>query len=784
LGKYHPHGDSAVYDAMVRMAQDFSMRYPLVDGQGNFGSVDGDSPAAMRYTEARLARISQEMLADIDKNTVNWTDNFDGSLQEPEVLPARLPNMLLNGTSGIAVGMATNIPPHNLHEICDAIIHLIDNYDSQDDVTVEDLMKFVKGPDFPTGAEMMGHEGIVSAYATGKGRVTMRAKAQIEEMTNTRHRIVFTEIPYQVNKSSLLERIADLVREGKLKDISDLRDESDREGMAIVIELKRGAQPKKVLNQLYKHTTLQSNFGINMLALLDGEPRVLPLKRALTAYIEHRQEVITRRTEYDLEKARHRAHILEGYRIALGNLDAIIKTIRESDDTETARTKLMANFSLSELQAQAILDMQLRRLAALERQKIENEYQEVMKTISYLEDLLANPAKILALIKEDLQDLKETYGDERRTRILADESAEFNEEDLVKDEEVLVSITQRGYIKRVPSQTYRSQARGGRGVMGMTTRDEDEVEFLFAAGTLDTILYFTNKGKVYSEKAWQIPDASRTAKGVSIFNLINMGADEKITATVTVPDFDQAEYLIMLTRKGRIKRTNLSEFASVRPSGLIALSLDTDDELGWVKMTEGNDEMILVTKSGQAIRFHEDDVRSMGRTAAGVGAMRLRGTDELRGMDVVDPEADLLVVTEKGFAKRTRLSEYNLQRRNGSGVRTLAKTITKTGALVTGRVVTDDGDITLISRDGITLRTPIKTVSQQGRSTSGVRVMNLKGDDIVASVAILAPNEEKLAKKKAKKVPANGNTPKPASLEADDNADLDAADNGHEEIEA
>ena len=444
----------------------------------------------------------------------------------------------------------------------------------------------------------------------------------------------------------------------------------------------------------------------------------------------------------------------------------------------------MANFSLSELQAQAILDMQLRRLAALERQKIENEYQEVMKTISYLEDLLANPAKILALIKEDLVDLKETYGDERRTRILADESAEFNEEDLVKDEEVLVSITQRGYIKRVPSKTYRAQARGGRGVMGMTTRDEDEVEFLFAAGTLDTILYFTDKGKVYSEKAWQIPDASRTAKGVSIFNLINMGANEKITATVTVPDFDQAEYLIMLTRKGRIKRTNLSEFASVRPSGLIALSLDTDDELGWVKMTEGNDEMILVTKSGQAIRFHEDDVRSMGRTAAGVGAMRLRGTDELRGMDVVDPEADLLVVTEKGFAKRTRLSEYNLQRRNGSGVRTLAKTITKTGALVTGRVVTDDGDITLISRDGITLRTPIKTVSQQGRSTSGVRVMNLKGDDIVASVAILAQNEEKLAKKKAKKVPANGNTPKPASLEADDNADLDAADNGHEEIEA
>lgn len=777
LGKYHPHGDGAVYDAMVRMAQEFSMRYPLVDGQGNFGSVDGDSPAAMRYTEARLARISQEMLADIDKNTVDWTDNFDGSLQEPEVLPARLPNLLLNGTSGIAVGMATNIPPHNLNEICNAIIHLIDHYDTLDEVTVDDLMNFVKGPDFPTGASMMGREGIISAYATGKGRVTMRATAKIEEMGTNRHRIVFTEIPYQVNKASLLERIADLVRDGKLKDISDLRDESDRAGMSIVIELKRGAQPRKVLNQLYKHTSLQSNFGINMLALLNGEPRVLPLKRALTAYIEHRQDVITRRTEYDLEKARHRAHILEGYRIALGNLDRIIKTIRESDDTEAARTQLMVNFSLSEVQAQAILDMQLRRLAALERQKIENEYQEVMKTIGYLEDLLANPTKILELIKEDLEDLKENYGDERRTRILADETGDFNEEDLVKDEEVLISITQRGYIKRVPSKTYRSQARGGRGVMGMTTRDEDEVEFLFAAGTLDTILYFTDRGKVYSEKAWQVPDASRTAKGVSILNLINMTAGEKITATVAVPNFDQAEYLIMLTRKGRIKRTSLSEFASVRPSGLIALSLDDDDELGWVKLTEGNDEMILVSKSGQAIRFHESDVRSMGRTAAGVGAMRLRGDDELCGMDVVDSEADLLVVTEKGFAKRTRLSEYNLQRRNGSGVRTLAKTITKTGSIVTGRVVSDDGDITLISRDGITLRTSIKNISQQGRSTSGVRVMNLKGGDIVASVAVLAP---KGAKQKAKKVSANGNVPEPVTASEPIDPDSDVAANGRE----
>ncbi len=762
LGKYHPHGDSAVYDAMVRMAQEFSMRYPLVDGQGNFGSIDGDSPAAMRYTEARLAKITQEILVDIEKNTVDWADNFDGSLQEPEVLPALLPNLLLNGTSGIAVGMATNIPPHNLVEICDAIIHLIDHNHNLDDVTVEDLMEFVKGPDFPTGAFIFGREGLINAYATGKGRIIMRAAAKIEEMKGNRHRIVFTEIPYQVNKSSLLERIADLVRIGKLKDIADLRDESDRAGLSIVVELKRGAQPKKVLNQLYKFTVLQSTFGINMLALLDGEPRVLSLKKALTAYIEHRQEVVTRRTEYQLEKARNRAHILEGLRIALSNLDPIIKTIRQSKDVDTARTQLMENFGLSQVQAQAILDMQLRRLAALERQKIEDEYQEVMQTISYLEDLLAHPDKILSLIREDLIEIKEEYGDERRTRILFDTAEEFNEEDLVKDEEVLISITQRGYIKRVPSQTYRSQGRGGRGVTGMTTRDEDVVEFLFAAGTLDTILYFTDKGKVYSEKAYQIPDASRTAKGVSIINLINISPGEKITAAVVVPNFDQAEYLIMLTRKGRIKRTDLSAFASVRPSGLIALTLDNDDDLGWVKLTGGHNEIIIVSCDGQAIRFDENDVRAMGRTAAGVGAMRLKGNDEIRGMDIVDPEATLLVVTEKGYAKRTRLDEYNLQRRNGSGVRTLTKDMKKTGQVVAARVVSDEGDITLISRDGIMLRTAIKTISQQGRATSGVRVMSVKGGDVVASVAVLAPKGKNIPKDNQPTSSANSDPEQPA----------------------
>ncbi len=738
LGKYHPHGDSAVYDAMVRMAQEFSMRYPLVDGQGNFGSIDGDSPAAMRYTEARLARISQEMLADIDKNTINWTDNFDGSLQEPEVLPARLPNLLLNGTSGIAVGMATNIPPHNLVEVCDALIYLIDRYEAADDVTVEDLMQFVKGPDFPTGATMMGQEGLLNAYATGKGRVTMRAVARIEEMKAGRHRILVTELPYQVNKAALMERIADLVRDGKLKDISDLRDESDRNGLAIVVELKRGAQPKKVLNQLYKYTVLQSSFSINMLALLDGEPRLLPLKRALTAYVEHRRDVITRRTEYDLDKARQRAHILEGLRIALDSMDAIIRTIRESNDAESARNQLVARFNLSPAQAQAILEMQLRRLAALERQKIEDEYQEVKRTIAYLEDLLAHPGKILGVIKDDLIQLKEEYGDERRTRILVDTTEDFNEEDLVKDEQVLISITGRGYIKRVATHTYRAQGRGGRGVTGMTTREEDEVEFLFAASTLDTILYFTDRGKVYSEKAYQVPDASRTAKGVSIANLINISPGEKITATVAVPDFDQAEYLIMLTRKGRAKRTGLREFDSVRPSGLIALTLEADDELCWVKLTGGRSEIVIVSYNGQAIRFDENDVRAMGRTAAGVSTMRMRSTDRLQGMDVVEPGAELLIVTDKGYAKRTPLEEYPLQKRNGYGVRTLAMS-KKTGGIIAARVIGNGGDLTLISRDGMMLRTAIKEISRQGRSTQGVRVMALKGDDVVASVAVLVP---------------------------------------------
>jgi DNA gyrase subunit A len=733
---------------MARMAQDFSMRYLLVDGQGNFGSIDGDSPAAMRYTEARLTAIAEEMLLDIEKDTVDWVDNFDGSLQEPQVLPARMPNLLLNGTSGIAVGMATNIPPHNLSEICDAIAYSIDRYDEFDDVAVGDLMQFVKGPDFPTGGLILGREGIEAAYGTGKGRVVMRAVAHIEEMRGNRHRIVVSEIPYQVNKAGLIEKIAELVRANRLKDIADLRDESDRHGLSIVIELKRGAQPNKVLNQLFKYTSLQTTFGVNMLALVDGEPRILPLKRALQVYIEHRRQVITRRTQFELDKAKQRAHILEGLLVALSNLDAVIQTIRQSPDAEVARERLMTQFKLSEAQAQAILDMQLRRLAALERQKIEEEHAQLLKTIAYLEDLLANPHKILGLIKEDVLGLKEKYSDERRTRVVADASEDFDEEDLVPREEVLISITQRGYVKRVPASTYRAQIRGGRGVTGMTTREEDVVLFLTATNTLDTILYFTDKGKVYSEKAYRVPDAGRTAKGIPIINLINMGPDERVTATVTVPDFEKAEYLTMVTRRGKIKRTDLSEFESVRPSGLIAILLDDGDELDWVKLTEGDDEVVVVTRGGQAIRFKETDVRPMGRSAAGVMAIKLADSDEVASMDVVDPDGDLLVVTAKGYAKRTRLSEYSTQARYGGGVVTLSKkSLDLTGPVVNAQVVSEDNDITLISAEGMVLRTRVKQIPRMGRSTRGATVMRMKQGDTVVSLALLAPRKKKSTNK-------------------------------------
>ncbi len=749
LGKYHPHSDSAVYDAMARMAQEFSMRYPLVDGQGNFGSIDGDNPAAMRYTEARMASIASEMLVDIERDTVNWEDNFDGSLQEPGVLPARIPNMLLNGSNGIAVGMATNIPPHNLAELCDATIYLIDHFDNPDDITIEDLMRFVKGPDFPTGAVVLGGEELIQAYATGRGTITMRAVAEIEETRGNRHRIVVSEIPYQVNKANLIIRIAELVKAGRLQDISDLRDESDRNGLSIVIELKRGAQPKRVLNQLYKYTALQSNFGMNMMALLDGSPRLMPLKVALRVFVEHRQEVITRRTQYDLEKAKQRAHILEGLRIALDRVDEIIQTIRQSDSVEDARDQLTANFGLSEAQAQAILDMQLRRLAALERQKIEDEYQEVIQTIAYLEDLLANPNKILGLIKEELQTIRDKYGDKRRTQIIAAGFSNINEEDLIKSEEVLITITRNGYIKRVPSKTYRSQGRGGRGVTGIITREEDNVIFLFAANTHDTILYFSDRGKVYSEKAWRIPDAARTAKGIPLVNLINIDPDERITAVVAVSSFDEAKYLTMVTRGGRIKRTDVKAFESVRPSGLIAIGLEEGDALYWVKPTLGHNDLILVTRLGRALRFKETEARVMGRAAMGVNAIKLRKGDDVAGMAVTteENEGDLLVITAKGMGKRTPLSEYASRSRYGSGIRTLSKSIRVTGPIVGVRTVKGDEDITIVSSEGKMIRTQVKHIPCLSRVTRGARIMNLREGDTVASIALLNGETQRVTKK-------------------------------------
>ncbi len=737
LGKYHPHGDQAVYFAMARMAQDFSMRYPMVDGQGNFGSIDGDFPAAMRYTEARLNRMAEEMLADIGKDTVDFGENFDGSLEEPSVLPARLPNLLLNGSSGIAVGMATNIPSHNLGELVNALNYLIDHYDNIDEVSLDDLLNIIPGPDFPTGGVIVGSEGIRQAYATGRGRILVRGLAHIEETNNNRFRIVITEIPYQLNKTTLIERIADLARSGKISAISDLRDESDRRGMSIIVELKRGSQPRKVLNQLYKYTALQSTFGTQLLALVNGEPRLLTLKRALQIYIEHRLDVITRRTQFDLEKARARAHILEGLLIALANLDAVIETIRKSPDVDTAKERLISRFELSDLQAQAILDMQLRRLAALERQKIEDEHQELKEHIDYLEDLLAHPKKKLVLIQEDLADVVEKYGDERRTRIAANASGDLNDEDLVTDEAVLISITQRGYVKRVSAKTYRAQRRGGKGVKGHTTRDEDELIMLLPARTLDTILFFSDRGKVYSEKAYQIPDAGRTARGIPIVNILTLGPNETITAAVPVPNFDEASYCTMATRNGRVKRVILSEFASVRPSGLIAMGLGEGDSLGWVRLTQGSDDILLITEQGQALRFSETLVRSMGRPATGVMGIKTRGKDKIVGMEVVEPGGDLLVVTTKGYGKRTQLEEYTRKGRATMGILTLDKhAISDVGKIAVARVVQASEDlITLISSHGIVMRTDASSIAQLGRATRGVRVMHLQDGDAVATMA-------------------------------------------------
>lgn len=744
LGKYHPHGDAAVYETMARMAQNFSMRYPLVDGQGNFGSVDGDAPAAMRYTEARLARLAEEMLADIDQDTVDFVDNFDGSLQEPSVLPARLPNLLLNGSSGIAVGMATNIPPHNLSEIAQAVSYLIDHYDAIDEISVEKLIEFVPGPDFPTGGVIVGSDGIRQAYSTGRGRIVLRGKAHIEEMSGNRYRIVITEIPYQLNKSSLIERIAELVRMGKLDDIVDLRDESDRRGMSIVIELKRSAQPKMVLNKLYKFTPLQSTFGAQLLALVDGEPRLLSLKRALQVYIEHRRQVITRRSEYELRKARERAHILEGLLIALANLDEIIQTIRQSPDADVAKERLIQRFNLTERQSQAILDMQLRRLAALERQRIEDEHRSILERIAYLEDLLSSPRKILNAVKTDLDEITEKYTDQRRTHIALDASEDFNEEDLVPDEAVLVSITQLGYVKRVQAKAFRLQSRGGRGVTGHTTREEDEVLVLIPARNLNTLLFFSDRGKVYSEKAYQIPDADRTGKGIPLVNVLALEANEKITAMLPVPDFGAAEFCIMATRNGRMKRVSLSEFAAVRHAGLIAINIDEGDELGWVRLTHGNDQVILVTEKGQALRFSEKEIRVMGRTAAGVTGIRLKKGDHVTGMEIIEESGELMVVTINGYGKRTPLSEYPVKRRATVGIKTIdQKSLQKIGDISVVRVVQPADDLTIISANGVVLRTKVSEIKRSGRATRGSLLMKLQEGDVVASLARISVAEMK-----------------------------------------
>ncbi len=749
LGKYHPHGDSAVYEAMARMAQDFSMRYLLVDGQGNFGSVDGDSPAAMRYTEARLQKMAEEMLADLDKDTVDFGPNFDDSLQEPLVLPARLPNLLLNGSSGIAVGMATNIPPHNLREIAAAVNYLIDNYDAMDEIEVADLMKFVKGPDFPTGGIIVGAEGIHAAYGAGRGRIVIRGVVHIEETKGGRYQLNITEIPYQVNKSALIERIAELVREDKIDQISDLRDESDKRGMSIVIELKRGAQPKKVVNQLYKYTALQSTFGVQMLALVAdengrSEPRTLTLKRMLQIFIEHRQTVIARRSRFELEKARARQHILDGLLIALNNIDAVIQTIREAQDADVAKANLIKRFRLSELQAQAILDMQLRRLAALERWKIEEEHKQVTQNIAYLEDLLAHPKKILALIKDDMNEIAEKYGDERRTQISAEAKEDIHDEDLVQDEAALISITERGYVKRMAAAAFRSQSRGGRGVIGHTTKDEDEVMALIPARSLNAVLFFSDKGKVYSERVYQIPDLDRATKGIPLVNILALGPNEKVTAAMAVSEFSPEHYCVMMTARGKIKRVSMAEFAAVRPSGLIAINLEEGDTLGWARQTSGKDEIIIVTENGQALRFSETKVRAMGRQAAGVQGVRLKPGDAVASMDVVEAGGDLLVVTSKGFGKRTPLLEYAPKGRATGGNFTInPKALDEIGKIVAARVVQNDDDVTIMTANGVTLRLKVKDVREAGRATKGVRLIKPNEGDEVASIARISAQDLK-----------------------------------------
>ena len=744
MGTFHPHGDSAIYDAMVRLAQDFSMRYPLVDGQGNFGSMDGDPPAAMRYTEARMTRIAGEMLFDIEKNTVDFRPNYDGSTKEPTVLPAKIPNLLLNGQMGIAVGMATNIPPHNLGELVDGVIHLIDNPDAP----LEELMKYIKGPDFPTGGVIYGNNSIMQAYGTGKGSIVIRAVAEIEEDKKGNQQIVITEIPFQVNKSTLVTKIAELVKEKRIVGISDLRDESNRHGVRVVVELKKDSYPKKILNQLYKMTPMQSAFHVNMLALVDGiQPRVMTLEMMLREFTKHRQIVVRRRTEFELGKAKERAHILEGLKIALDHIDEVIKTIRASKTSEEAEVNLIKKFKLTSVQAKAILAMQLRRLTGLERQVIEDELAALLKLIAELEKILADENEILRIIKEELTELKEKYGDDRRTKIVAQELGKFSEEELVPNEQVIVTLTQGNYIKRIAANTYKSQGRGGKGIMGMTTKEEDVVEHLVLTQNHDFILFFTNKGRVFRLKVYEIPAASRTAKGQAIVNLLQLGPDEVVTSLNTFSKDTAGKYLFMTTKNGTVKKTALTDYANVRTNGLIAIKLDAGDELKWVKQTSGSDEIVISTMLAQAIRFKETDVRPMGRATRGVRGVRLRSGDTVVGMDVVSPETQLLVVMENGYGKRTKVEQFATHARGGVGIK--AGVVTdKTGKTVDVRAIESvDDDLVIVSTNGQVIRLPLKEISLIGRATQGVRIMRMKEGDKVASVALIgeAKLEEEIA---------------------------------------